>query len=153
MTSMTDLIVLGGKLAASWGLTPGWGAVAYLPESAEIKKVVDPAFDSMSSDDVLPLAAAIQWYHYARRPKGHRPCVDVATDSLEIMVSAGDPMRGPDGSDWRFMRWFETMGYEIRWLYLGNQETSGDDRIRSELNAFAQRCQDALAGRLLRRCG
>lgn len=151
MQIMTDLIVLGGKLAASWGLTPGWGAVAYLPATSEIQKVMDTAFDASSNDDVLPLAAAIQWYHYARRPKGHRPRVDVVTDSLEIMVSARDPMRGTDGSDWRFMRWFLTAGYEIRWMYFGNEEHDCDERIRSELNGFAQRCQAALAGRLLRR--
>jgi len=148
---MTDLIVLGGSLAATWGMAPGWGSVAFMPATSEIKVVMDPAFDASSRDDVLPLAAAIQWYHYARKPKGHRPRVDVATDSLEIMISAGDPLRGSDGSDWRFMRWFET-GYEIRWLYFGDAAHGGGADVQAELTAFAQRCQGALAGRLLRSC-
>lgn len=149
MAAVTDLIVIDGALAATWGLDPGWGAVAFLPATSEVKKIVDPAFDAASRDDVLPLAAAIQWYHYARKPKGHRPRVDVATDSLEIMISAGDPMRGGDGSDWRFMRWFET-GYEIRWLYFGTEDHSGGAEVQTELTRFAERCQGALAGRFLR---
>ena len=146
------MVVLSGSLATAWGATPGWGAIVYLPATQEIKKIVDPAFDPKTAgSDVLPLAAAIQWYHYARRPKGHRPLVDIATDSLELAVSAQDPLRWSDGSDWRFIHWFQTRGYEIRWLFIGKSEDVCDAEIQRELNAYARECQAALAGRLLRR--
>lgn len=148
---MADLVVLCGALASAWGLTPGWGAVAYLPTTGETKKIVDPAFDPAAAGaDVLPLAAAIQWYHYARRPKGHLPRVDVVTDSLELMIAAQDPLIGLNGSDWRFMRWFETSGYEIRWIFLGTLEDDVNEGIRRELASYARECQAALAGRLQR---
>lgn len=149
---MADLVVLSGSLATTWGATPGWGALAYLPETQEIKKIVDPAFDAKAANnDVLPLAAAIQWYHYARRPKGRYPSVDIATDSLELAVSSRDPLRWSDGSDWRFMHWFQTRGYEIRWIFLGRVEDSCDAGIQHELDAYARECQAALAGRLFQR--
>lgn len=149
---MADLVVLSGSLAAAWGATPGWGALAYLPGTQEIKKIVDPAFDAKAAgSDVLPLAAAIQWYHYARRPKGHHPRVDIATDSLELVVSSRDPLRWADGSDWRFVHWFQTRGYEIRWIFLGTAEDTCDAGIQHELDAYARECQAALAGRLFRR--
>jgi hypothetical protein len=152
VAGVTDLIVLSGSVATAWGAAPGWGAVVYLPGSGEIRKIVDPAFDpKMAGSDVLPLAAAIQWYHYARRPKGHRPRVDVATDSLELIISAGDPLRWSDGSDWRFMHWFESMGYTIRWVFLGEPDDDCDSGVRRELAEYSARCQSAFASRLLRR--
>lgn len=148
---MADLIVLSGSVAAAWGATPGWGAMVYLPGTREIKKIVDPAYDPAAINDVLPLAAAIQWYHYARRPKGLHPHVDIATDSFDLVVAAQDPLVGVDGSDWRFMRWFETHGYEIRWLYLGKLDDDVHDEVRRELDTFARNCQAAVAARILRR--
>lgn len=143
---------MSGSLAATWGVAPGWGAVVLLPGTGEIKQVVDPAFDpTKAADDVLPLAAAIQWYHYARKPKGHRPRVDIATDSMALMVMAQDPIRGCNGSDWRFMNWFETAGYEIRWIFLGAADDDIHDGIRRELDAYAHKCQAALAAGLFRR--
>ena len=148
---MLDLIVLSGSVATAWGAAPGWGALAFLPSSGEIKKIVDPAFDpATAAGDVLPLAAAIQWYHFARKPKGVHPVVGIATESLELMVSAADPLRGPDGSDWRFMRWFERIGYVINWIHLGARDGDASG-VQGALLSYAKECQAALAGRLQKR--
>ena len=144
---MPDLVVLDGSTAQAWGLLPGWGAVAFIPSTAETMKIVDQGFDPAKKDDVLPLAAAIQWYHYRRKPKGLSPVVDVVTDSLELMVSSRDPLRGPDGSDWRFMRWFQYRGYVITWHRAGKCDDDAPGGISYELREYAKRCQDVLAGR------
>src|SRR4051812_23956680 len=59
-----DLFVVGGAVGASWGGPAGWAAFLHVPSRGLSRKLVGNKTDSVQAEvDVLPIAAAIQWYY------------------------------------------------------------------------------------------
>jgi hypothetical protein len=123
--SQPDLIVIGGAVGARWGGPVGWAAFIIIPSTGESKKIVDGSAEATQDDaDVMPFAAAIQWWHNAHNSKSEimRPQVLCITDAPDVITAGVNPWKRNLASDWRFITWFETRGYEISWTWESRYE-------------------------------
>jgi hypothetical protein len=112
-----DLFVVGGGIGALWGGPVGWAAFALVTATNQAMKLTDGALNATAAEaDIMPFAAAIQWWH----DTGHgilQPRVLCVTDSPEVVELGTNPYARDLRTDWRFIDWFERRGYQISWLW------------------------------------
>ena len=114
---VVDLFVVGGGVGALWGGPVGWAAFALVTATSEAVKLVDGALNATVAEaDIMPFAAAIQWWH--NTPHGiQNPVVLCVTDSPDIVEQGRLPQTRDLTTDWRFIDWFERRGYRIHWTW------------------------------------
>lgn len=113
-----DLFVIGGGVGALWGGPVGWAAFALIPATSQTVKLCDGSPNARVDDaDVMPFAAAIQWWHNQHwKPEGTADVLCVSDSPGVIAAGRSPELRDPQ-SDWRFIQWFEDRGYSIQWQW------------------------------------